>query len=792
MNDAVGLVARRARELATARPPVSPAARRARRVARLGSIEEVREAARRTLPRTVLDFVEGGAGAEATTRWNVEDFARWALVPRMMAGVADPDTSTTVLGQRLGAPLLAAPTGLCGVVHPDGEPGLARAAHAVGGAAVLAAMSSYAVEEVGRAATGPWWFQVYLWRDRELVSSLVRRAVAAGASALVVTVDVPRAAVRHRDRRNGFTVPPRLSARTLREAAGSPRWTAAVLRQARFRAGSLVDAAPMPDAASVASYVDAQFDPGATWEYVEWLRSTCDLPLVVKGVLTPADARAAVAAGADAVVVSNHGGRQLDHVSSTVRALPAVVSAVGDEVEVLLDGGVRTGPDVVTALALGARAVLVGRPLVLGLGAAGRTARRGRRACWSTTSAPRWASWGSRTWRRSTAPAWSRGERRRRGGRGRGPLADRDRDGRLRRARRRAGGGRGGRRVRRRRGADGARGAARRALRLPRRRAARQPGGGRARVPPRRAGRRGRRRGRRGAARGRHRRRPGGPGRGSAAGGPALDTSRPRSAARRQQMTAYDLQGKVVVVTGGSRGLGLAMVRGFAAEGARVVVASRNAEACDEVAAEVAGATGAEVVGRGLHVGRWEGLEAFVDGVHADLGGIDVLVNNAGMSPPYPSPTAVTEALFDKVLDVNLKGPFRLAALVAERMGERGGSVMNISSMGAVRPRPDILPYAAAKAGLNAITVGLAHAYGPAVRVNAIMAGTFLTDVSRPWDMDAFARRASTFALGRGGRAGGDRGDRALPRVVGLELHHRRRAARGRRPAVSLDTAEPA
>ena len=214
----------------------------------------------------------------------------------------------------------------------------------------------------------------------------------------------------------------------------------------------------------------------------------------------------------------------------------------------------------------------------------------------------------------------------------------------------------------------------------------------------------------------------------------------------------FDLTGRVIVVTGGSRGLGRAMVQAFAESGAAVVVASRDAESCVKVAREVADETGARTLGLGLHVGDWDALEPFVDEVERELGPIDVLVNNAGMSPVYEAATGITEALFDKVLDVNLKGPFRLSVLVGDRMAARsGGSIINITSMGAVRPRPHILPYAAAKAGLNALTTGLAHTYGPRVRVNAIMAGTFLTDISKAWDAEVFARRSQTFALKRGG-----------------------------------------
>jgi NAD(P)-dependent dehydrogenase (short-subunit alcohol dehydrogenase family) len=217
-------------------------------------------------------------------------------------------------------------------------------------------------------------------------------------------------------------------------------------------------------------------------------------------------------------------------------------------------------------------------------------------------------------------------------------------------------------------------------------------------------------------------------------------------------MSAFGLDGRVALVTGGTRGLGRAMVDGFARAGANVVVASRKAEVCAEVAAEVAREYGVATLGHEVHVGRWDELGPLVDAAYDRFGRVDVLVNNAGMSPLYDSVLDVSEELFDKVIGVNLKGPFRLAALVGTRMAAgAGGSIINISSMGAVRPRPDILPYAAAKAGLNALTVGLAHTFGPSVRVNAIMAGTFLTDVSKSWDAAAFAERARTFALRRGG-----------------------------------------
>jgi NAD(P)-dependent dehydrogenase (short-subunit alcohol dehydrogenase family) len=217
--------------------------------------------------------------------------------------------------------------------------------------------------------------------------------------------------------------------------------------------------------------------------------------------------------------------------------------------------------------------------------------------------------------------------------------------------------------------------------------------------------------------------------------------------------TPFDLTGRVALVTGGSRGLGRAIVAGLAGAGADVVIASRNEQSCVEYAAEIEQTTGRSALGYGVHVGRWAELDGLVDATYDRFGRLDVLVNNAGMSPLYDRVDNVGEELFDKVLSVNLKGPFRLSALVGTRMAVGdGGSIINISSAGAVHPRPHILPYAAAKAGLNALTVGFAHTFGPSVRCNAIMAGTFLTDVSKAWDAEAFAQRAQGFALRRGGQ----------------------------------------
>jgi NAD(P)-dependent dehydrogenase (short-subunit alcohol dehydrogenase family) len=214
----------------------------------------------------------------------------------------------------------------------------------------------------------------------------------------------------------------------------------------------------------------------------------------------------------------------------------------------------------------------------------------------------------------------------------------------------------------------------------------------------------------------------------------------------------FSLSGKVALVTGGSRGLGREMILAFAEAGADVVIASRKQESCDELAEEVERTTGRRALPIACHVGRWEELDALIETAYAEMGKVDVLVNNAGMSPLYPSLSDVSEELFDKVVGVNVKGPFRLMALVAPRMSDGGGgSIINVSSVAAIRPTPTELPYAAAKSALDVLTVGFAQAYGPRVRVNTIMAGPFFTDISKAWDLDAFTKMAARYPLGRGG-----------------------------------------
>jgi L-lactate dehydrogenase (cytochrome) len=337
------------------------------RLERCGNIAELRTLARRRVPRAVFDYIDGAAGDELTLDRNIADLRALELLPRVLTGGTEIDLATTVLGTPVAAPILGAPTGLTGLAHHRGEVALARAVNAAGSLYVLSAVGSYSIEEVARAADGPKWFQLYVWRDRGLVRAMLERAHAAGYRALVVTVDVPRAGARERDRRNGFTVPPRVTLRSLADGVLRPRWSLDFIRRPRI----VPESAAQGDPVSLTRLINDQFDPTLRWEDIAWLQAQWPGPLVIKGVLRADDARQAARLGVAGVVVSNHGGRQLDQVASSVHALAPIVDAVGDELEVYFDGGIRRGVDVLKALALGARACLAGRALVYGLAAGG-------------------------------------------------------------------------------------------------------------------------------------------------------------------------------------------------------------------------------------------------------------------------------------------------------------------------------------------------------------------------------------------------------------------------------------
>ena len=326
------------------------------------------------MPKPVFDYADGAAWDEVTAGRNRAGFERVTLHPRALVDVSEISIATTVLGREIALPVLAAPTGLTGLTHPDGEAAAARAANAAGSIYTLSTMASYTLEEVADAAPGPHWFQLYVMSDPGLKNELLDRAEASGYEALMLTVDVQVAGVRERDVRNRFSIPPRITLRTMAEGVAHPRWSAGFLARPRMTPGNLGWTGST--AGTLASAVNRAFDPTVTWNDLADLRSRWRGPLIVKGIMRADDAVRCVEHGVDAIVVSNHGGRQLDGAAASIDALPAIRDAVGDRAELILDGGVRRGTDIVKALALGARAVMIGRPLVYGLGAAGEAGAR--------------------------------------------------------------------------------------------------------------------------------------------------------------------------------------------------------------------------------------------------------------------------------------------------------------------------------------------------------------------------------------------------------------------------------
>ena len=338
-----------------------------RRLARAATVADLREMARRRSPRAVFDYTDGAAGSEVALRRSREAFERVEFRPSVLRDVSTVDTSATLLGSPSALPLAFAPTGFTRLMHTDGEVAVGRVAERTGIPYALSTMGTTSLEALASAAPGARrWFQLYLWKDREASAALVERARAAGYEALVLTVATPVAGPRLRDVRNGFTIPPALTVRTVANAAVHPRWWVDLLTTPPLEFASL-----RSWGGTVAELVDRVFEPAATVADVRALRETWSGPLVVKGVKTADDARAVVDAGADAVVVSNHGGRQLDRAPTPLEELPAVVGAVGDRADVYLDGGILDGADVVAGVAMGARACLVGRAYLYGLMAGG-------------------------------------------------------------------------------------------------------------------------------------------------------------------------------------------------------------------------------------------------------------------------------------------------------------------------------------------------------------------------------------------------------------------------------------
>jgi L-lactate dehydrogenase (cytochrome) len=338
----------------------------------LNSIADLRELARRRVPRSIFEYLDHGSYDELTLRRNRSDLERIQFRQRVLIDVARQSTSKAILGRMASMPLAIAPIGMGGMVYGDGEIHAALAAEAFGVPYCLSTVSICSIEDVRAATRDPFWFQLYVMKDRGYTAELVDRAEAAGCPVLMMTVDIPVSGLRRRDPKNGLAVPPRLTLRNAIDMATKPRWVWGVLNGKRREFGNMAAAVSRSRGMTFAQWIASQFDASVTWKDLETIRARWKGKLIVKGIMDPQDARQVVALGADALVVSNHGGRQLDGAPSTISALPHVVDAVGDRCEVLFDGGIRSGQDILRALALGANAAITGRAFLYGLGALGR------------------------------------------------------------------------------------------------------------------------------------------------------------------------------------------------------------------------------------------------------------------------------------------------------------------------------------------------------------------------------------------------------------------------------------
>jgi L-lactate dehydrogenase (cytochrome) len=335
-------------------------------------IEDLRTLHKRRVPKAFFDYADRGSYAEETLRANREDLHQIKLRQRILVDVSKRDMSTSILGEPSALPLILAPVGLLGMQHGDGEIHACRAAQAAGIPFTQSTMSICSIEDIAAAVDKPFWFQLYVMKDRGFIKALIERASAAKCSALVLTVDLQVIGQRHQDIKNGMTVPPEWSLSKLIDFATKPAWVAGVLQGKRRTFGNLAGHLKISDdITSLSTWINSQFDTTLNWKDVDWIRSIWPGKLVLKGILDVEDAEIAAKSGAQALVVSNHGGRQLDGAPSSIEALPEIVDTVGSKMEVMFDGGIRSGQDVMRALALGAKSCMIGRAYAYGLGAGG-------------------------------------------------------------------------------------------------------------------------------------------------------------------------------------------------------------------------------------------------------------------------------------------------------------------------------------------------------------------------------------------------------------------------------------
>jgi L-lactate dehydrogenase (cytochrome) len=336
-------------------------------------IEDLRQLHKRRVPKAFFDYADRGSYTEDTLRANHEDLQQIKFRQRVLVDVSKRDLSTTILGERASMPLILAPVGLLGMQHGDGEIHACRAAQAAGIPFTQSTMSICSIEDIAAAVDEPFWFQLYVMKDRGFIKALIERAIAARCSALVLTVDLQVIGQRHQDIKNGMTVPPEWSLSKLIDFATKPAWVAGVLRGKRRTFGNLAGHLKVSeDITSLSTWINSQFDTTLSWKDVDWIRSIWPGKLILKGILDVEDAEIAAKTGAQAIVVSNHGGRQLDGAPSSIEVLPEIVDAVGAQTEIMFDGGIRSGMDVMRALALGAKSCMIGRAYAYGLGAGGQ------------------------------------------------------------------------------------------------------------------------------------------------------------------------------------------------------------------------------------------------------------------------------------------------------------------------------------------------------------------------------------------------------------------------------------